>query len=88
MGNKSIDHLVKRGGLLSDHSNEFAKLSRTDKLVCLEIMANNSGELKAFVVYTCRQYRLKGVVINNEKLLEDLVKFQTFAGNMDNNQSI
>ncbi len=87
MGNKSIDQLLKRGSLLSNHSNEFAKLSRTDKLVCLEIMENNNGNLKAFVIYTCRQYRLQGVEIDKEELLKDLVKFQNFAAEMDNNSS-
>lgn len=85
MGNKAIDRLLKRGSLLSNHSNEFAKLSRTDKLVCLEIMENNSGSLKAFVIYTCRQYQLQGVELDREELLKDLLKFQSFAAGMDNN---
>ncbi len=83
MPSRSISKLVKTGGLLSDKSNEFAKLSATDRLVCVDILCNNRTELKTWLIYTSQNYTSSGVRIDVEKLLEDINKFERYANTMD-----
>ena len=83
MPQMQIDQLMKRGMALASIFIVFAKLSRTDRLVCMEILYRNIGELNAFVVYTCGQYQSTGIQIDHKNLMSDLIQFQANALEMD-----
>jgi len=69
--------------LLTNSSNEFAKLHRVDKLVCLEILLNRRSELGHYVKFTARNYLHLGIKINADQLLSDLNDFEQYAATMD-----
>lgn len=80
----SIEDLRRKGGLLSDKSNEFAKLNQADKLVCLDILEKNRKDLGTWIVYTSKYYKAGGIEINIDRLLEEISKFEEYANMMDN----
>lgn len=83
MSTNSIESLRKKGGLLTDKSNEFAKLNQDDKLICLDIVYRNRQELNAWIIYTARNYRTNGVEINVDKFIDDIIKFEEYARLLD-----
>ena len=70
--------------LLTNSSNEFAKLDREDKLVCLEVLANNPKAIRAWVHYVTETYRRRDTSFSQEKLNSEINDFQNFLLRSDN----
>lgn len=69
---KTIQSLEKKVSLLFDKSNQFNKLSRTDRLTCLSVLEDNPKDLEAVVNYICQSY---GSKIDTTELLNELRNF-------------
>lgn len=79
----TIAKMKKDGWLLTHKSSNFAKLSRTDKLVCLDIISRNRKELQAWLLYIARSYVATGTNIDVGRLIEDIENFERYAKEMN-----
>ncbi len=73
----------KRLKMLLNPDSEFSKLDHIDRLVCFDILENKKMEVKAYVYFITDEYKKKSIVIDSNKLTNELQQFLNYAQGLD-----
>lgn len=61
--------------LFENKSNEFAKLTKVDQELSIDLLEKRPKQLRAWVQYVAVDYAKKGVTIDGDRLLQELTEF-------------